>query len=76
MLPDDTLISGYSHEPSDYTIFVVGGPGNESQSWRVWRWTSPYNPGFVSKEITLPKNWEKIVEKSGIVTMPMPKLPW
>jgi hypothetical protein len=76
ILPDDTLISGYSADPNDYMIFVVGGAGNESQSWRVWRWTPPYNPGFVSKEIKLPKNWEEIVKKSEIMTMPMPKLPW
>ena len=76
ILPDDTLISGYSTEPNDYMIFVVGGPGNESQSWRVWRWTPPYNPGFVSKEIKLPKNWEEILKKSEIITMPMPGLPW
>jgi len=76
ILPGDTLISGYSADPNDYMIFVVGGAGNESQSWRVWRWTPPYNPGFVSKEMKLPENWEEIVRKSEIMTMPMPKLPW
>lgn len=75
-LPDDILITGYSADPSDYVIFVVGGAGNESQSWRVWRWTEPYNPGFVSKEIKLPRNWDEIVAKSEIISMPMPKLPW
>ena len=75
-LPDDILITGYSADPKDYLIFVVGGAGNESQSWRVWRWTSPYDPGFVTREIKLPKNWDKIVEQSEIQTMPMPKLPW
>jgi hypothetical protein len=75
-LPDDILITGYSDNPDDYVIFVVGGAGNESQSWRVWQWTEPYNPGFVSKEIKLPKNWDEILAKSEIITMPMPKLPW
>jgi len=75
-LPDDILLSGYSADPKDYLIFVVGGAGNESQSWRVWRWTPPYDPGFVTREIKVPKNWDKIVEQSQIQTMPMPKLPW
>jgi hypothetical protein len=75
-LPDDIFITGYSSDPKDYLIFVVGGAGNESQSWRVWRWTPPYDPGFVNKEIRLPKNWDKIVEESQIQIMPMPKLPW
>jgi len=75
-LPDDILITGYSSNPNDYIIFVVGGAGNESQSWRVWRWTEPYHPGFISKEIKLPKNWDEIIAKSEIITMQMPKLPW
>ena len=75
-LPDDALLSGYSTEPDDYVIFVAGGAGNESQSWRVWRWNPPYNPGFVSREIKLPRNWGEILEKAKIVPMPMPKLPW
>jgi hypothetical protein len=75
-LPDETLLSGYSSEPDDYVIFVTGGAGNESQSWRVWRWTPPYNPGFVSREIKLPQNWKGVLEKSEIMMMEMPKLPW
>jgi hypothetical protein len=75
-LPDDILLSGYSTEPKDYMIFVAGGAGNESQSWRVWRWNPPYNPGFVSREIKLPQNWVEILEKAEIIPMPMPKLPW
>ncbi|NNG01219.1 MAG: hypothetical protein HKM93_17640 [Desulfobacteraceae bacterium] len=72
-LPDNALVSGYSVKESDYKIFVVGGPGNESQNWRVG---APYENEFASRKITLPKNWKKVLEASDIMTMLMPKLPW
>ncbi|MBC8550786.1 MAG: hypothetical protein H8D23_14170 [Candidatus Brocadiales bacterium] len=72
-LPDNALVSGYSVKEDDYKIFVVGGPGNESQNWRVG---VPYKHEFVSRKITLPKNWNKVLDVSDIMTMPMPKLPW
>jgi hypothetical protein len=72
-MPDNALISGYSAEASDYKIFVVGGPGNESQNWGVG---APFHPDFVSREIKAPRNWGEILKKSEIMTMPMPKLPW
>jgi len=73
IMPDNALISGYSAEASDYKIFVVGGPGNESQNWGVG---APFHPDFVSREIKAPRNWGEILKKSEIMTMPMPKLPW
>ncbi|MFC1532469.1 hypothetical protein ACFL7M_03760 [Thermodesulfobacteriota bacterium] len=72
-MPDNALVSGYSTKDSDYKIFVVGGPGNESQNWRVG---APFDPDFVSKKITLPQNWDHVLKESDIMTMPMPKLPW
>ena len=75
-LPDDHDITGFSRSPDDYVIFVTGGAGNESQSWRIWQWNEPYGPCFVSKEISLPANWDEIVGKAEITAMPMPKLPW
>jgi len=73
VMPDNALISGYSTEASDYKIFVVGGAGNESQNWGVG---APFRPDFVSKEVIVPNNWDEILEKSEILPMPMPTLPW
>lgn len=72
-MPDNALISGYSAREQDYKIFVVGGPGNESQNWRVG---VPYENDFASRKITFPKGWDKVLKESDIITMPMPELPW
>ena len=72
-MPDDAMISGYSTNPDHYRIFVVGGPGNESQNWRVG---APYDNDFISRDVKLPKNWDNVLNESQIDTMPMPKLPW
>jgi hypothetical protein len=72
-MPDDAMISGYSTRPDDYKIFVVGGPGNESQNWRVG---APYDNDFISREIKLPTNWDEVLKESDVMSMPMPKLPW
>ena len=72
-MPDDAMISGYSTNPEYYKIFVVGGPGNESQNWRIG---VPYEKEFVSRDIKLPQNWDNVLKESQIDTMPMPKLPW
>ncbi len=75
-LPEDALITGFSRSPDDYVIFVTGGAGNESQSYRIWQWNKPYGPGFVSKEIKLPAHWDQVLRRTEIVRQPMPRLPW
>lgn len=70
-LPDDYPISIFPSDVGDIYIFVAGGAGKESH----------YYPNYdlcpvVTKEIKLPKNWEEILQKADIATMPMLKLPW